>query len=77
MKNKYILWFAISMVIMLIVPWLAISFVNGDAGMAVCFILFFAIDPIYSREATSQARACSHLATAARVKYPAPLGRTC
>lgn len=48
MKNKYILWFAISMVIMLIVPWLAISFVNGDAGMAVCFILFFAIDPIYS-----------------------------
>ena len=32
---------------------------------------------VYSREATSQARACSHLATAARVKYPAPLGRTC
>ncbi len=29
---------------------------------------------IYSREATSQARACSHLATAARVKYPAPQG---
>ncbi len=28
----------------------------------------------YSREATSQARACSHLATAARVKYPAPMG---
>ena len=24
----------------------------------------------YSREATSQARACSHLVTAARVKYP-------
>ena len=31
-------------------------------------------DDVYSREATSQARACSHLATAARVKYPAPWG---
>ena len=29
---------------------------------------------IYSREATSQVRVCSHLATAARVKYPAPWG---
>lgn len=36
------------MVIMLVLPWLAISFVNGDAGMSVCFLLFFAINPIYS-----------------------------
>ena len=33
---------------MLVLPWLAISFVNGDAGMAVCFLLFFAVNPIYS-----------------------------
>ena len=38
----------ISMVIMLVLPWLAISFVKGDAGLAVCFILFFAVNPIYS-----------------------------
>lgn len=48
MKNNFILWFIVSMVIMLILPWLAISFVNGDEGMAVCFTLFFAINPIYS-----------------------------
>ena len=48
MKNNFILWFIISMVIMLILPLLAISFVKVDAGMAVCFILFFAVNPIYS-----------------------------
>lgn len=48
MKNNFILWFIISMVIMLVLPFLAISFVKGDAGMAVCFILFFAVNPIYS-----------------------------
>ena len=48
MKNNFILWVIISLVIMLALPWLAVSFVKGDAGMAVCFILFFAINPIYS-----------------------------
>ncbi len=33
---------------MLALPWLAVTFVKGDAGMAVCFLLFFAIDPLYS-----------------------------
>lgn len=48
MKNNFILWFIVSIVIMLILPWLAISFINGDAGMAVCFILFFIINPVCS-----------------------------
>ena len=48
MKNNFILWVIISMVIMLVLPWLAVSLVKGDAGMAVCFILFFAVNPIYS-----------------------------
>ena len=48
MKNNFILWFIISAVIMLALPWLAVSFIKGDGGMAVCFILFFAINPIYS-----------------------------
>ena len=36
------------MAVMLALPWLAVTFVNGDAGMAVCFLLFFAVDPLYS-----------------------------
>ncbi len=33
---------------MLAFPWLAVTFVKGDAGMAVCFLLFFAVNPLYS-----------------------------
>ena len=48
MKKNIILWFAVSAVVMLMVPWLAVTFVKGDAGMAVCFLLFFAVNPLYS-----------------------------
>ena len=48
MKKNIILWLAVSAVVMLALPWLAVTFVKGDAGMAVCLILFFAINPIYS-----------------------------
>lgn len=48
MKNNFIFWVIVSIIIMLVLPWLAISFANSDAGMAICFVLFFAIDPIYS-----------------------------
>ncbi len=48
MKHNIILWLAASAVVMLVFPWLAVTFVNGDAGMAVCFLLFFAVNPIYS-----------------------------
>jgi len=37
-----------TVIIMIILPWLVINFVNGDAGMAVCFLLFYAIYPLYS-----------------------------
>lgn len=30
----------------MLLPWGAITFVKGDGGMAVCFLLFFAIDPL-------------------------------
>ena len=33
---------------MLLLPWLTVTFVQSDAGMAICFILFFAINPLYS-----------------------------
>lgn len=48
MKKPYIGWLALSFVIMLLLPWGAVTFVKGDAGMAVCFLLFYIIDPIYS-----------------------------
>lgn len=48
MKKSIILWLAVSAIIMLVLPWLAVTFVKGDAGMAVCFLLFYAINPIYS-----------------------------
>lgn len=38
----------LSSAVMLGLPWLAVTFVPGDAGMAVCFLLFFAIDPVFS-----------------------------
>ena len=41
-------WLLISAVIMLGLPWLAVTFVKGDGGMAVCFILFFAVNPVYA-----------------------------
>ena len=48
MKKNFILWLVISAVVMLALPWIVVTFVKGDAGMAVCLILFFAINPIYS-----------------------------
>ncbi len=48
MKKNIILWLAASMAVMLAFPWLAVTFVKGDAGMAVCFLLFFAVNPLYT-----------------------------
>ena len=48
MKKDFVLWLAVSVVVMLALPWLAVTFVKGDAGMAVCLLLFFAVNPLYS-----------------------------
>lgn len=48
MKKSIILWLAASAVVMLALPWLVVTFVKGDAAMAVCFLLFFAVNPFYS-----------------------------
>ena len=45
--KKLILWIIASAVIMLAFPWVAVTFIKGDGGMAVCFILFFVLNPIY------------------------------
>ena len=34
--------------VMLGFPWAAATFAPGDAGMGICFLLFFAVDPVYA-----------------------------
>ena len=48
MKQNIIFWSVSSVAVMLALPWLAVTFVKGDAGMAACFLLFFAVNPVYS-----------------------------
>ena len=45
--KKMSVWIIASAVMMLALPWLAVTFVKGDGGMAVCFRLFFAVYPVY------------------------------
>ena len=59
--KKMMPWIIASAVIMLVFPWLAVTFVKGDGGMAVCFILFFALNPIYAIFAGAQAVSYTHL----------------
>ena len=33
---------------MIQLPFLAVTFVKGDNGMAICFALFYAINPLFS-----------------------------
>lgn len=45
--RKVINWIIFVLILMIGCPWLAVTFA-GSAGMAVCFVLFFAINPIFS-----------------------------
>ncbi len=38
----------LTITVMLGLPWLAVTFAPGEAGMAICFLLFFAVDPVYA-----------------------------
>lgn len=40
-------WTMLTTLLMIGCPWLAVEFA-GSAGMAVCFLLFFAINPMFS-----------------------------
>lgn len=48
MKTKFLEWLAGSAAIMLLLPWVAVTFAKSNAGMAVTLLLFFAVNPIYS-----------------------------
>lgn len=36
----------IAALVALLLPWFAVTLVRGDGGMAVCFLLFFAVNPV-------------------------------
>ena len=44
-------WLLISAAVMLLLPWLAVTFVPSDAGMAATLLLFLAINPGHSMAA--------------------------
>ncbi len=46
MVKKNVLCTLCSALIMLLLPWCAVTFAKGDNGMAICFLLFFAVNPI-------------------------------
>ncbi len=46
--KKIVFWTALSAFIMFALPWLAVTFIKGDGGMAACFLLFFAVNPVFS-----------------------------
>lgn len=48
MKKQLLLHMLLSAVIMLVLPWSAVTFLKSDAGMVSVILLFFGVDPIYS-----------------------------
>ena len=46
MTKRTIIPLLIAALVALLLPWFAVTFVKGDNGMAVIFLLFFAVNPI-------------------------------
>ena len=46
MTKRNIIPLLIAALVALLLPWLAVTLVKGDGGMAICFLLFFAVNPI-------------------------------
>ncbi len=47
MKNNLLTWFVIAAVLMLGAPWCAVTFFS-ETRMGIYFILFFAVNPLFS-----------------------------
>lgn len=45
--KKIIIWTVSALILMIGLPWIAVTFA-GSAGMAICFLLFFVINPLYA-----------------------------
>lgn len=45
--KKFVIWTLSAILLMIGCPWLAVEFA-GCEGMAICFLLFYAVNPIFS-----------------------------
>ena len=45
--KKLITWIILAILLMIGCPWLSVQFAGGS-GMVICFVLFFAINPLFS-----------------------------
>lgn len=59
MKKYFFGWTAGAAIVMLLLPYLAVAFAPADAGMAVCFLLFYAVNPVYAIAAGAAAGRCA------------------
>ena len=48
LKSPAAIWTAASLALFLLVPWLTVTLIRSDAGMAVCLLLFYAVDPVFA-----------------------------
>ena len=46
--KKNLMYGLVSAAVMVLLPWLAVAFTPADAGMAVCLLLFFVVNPVYA-----------------------------
>lgn len=48
MAHKNLACALVSAAVMLLLPYLAVTLIKGDGDMAICFLLFYAVDPLWS-----------------------------
>lgn len=46
MRKAAICWALVSVIVMLVLPWMAVTFVSAQAGLAVSFLMFYVVNPI-------------------------------
>lgn len=48
LKQPTFWWLTAALLLFIILPWLAVTLIPSDAGMAACLLLFYAVDPVYA-----------------------------
>ena len=48
LKTPAAIWTAAALLLFLIIPWVTCLLIKSDAAMAICFILWYAIDPVFA-----------------------------
>ena len=48
LKHPACIWTGAALVLFILLPWLITVTIRSDAGMAACFLLFYAIDPVFA-----------------------------